>query len=424
MTTTPPEAPPGPESGGQESAQPGQPGQPGPQGGPRATSSDIKDLARLRRTTGPNKKIAGVAGGLARHLDIDPLVLRVVLVVLVFFGGAGLIVYGACWLLVPEDGDDQAPFNFDDRTRTVALVIAGIIATLALLGDTMGGYGFPWPLAIVALIVLVVVSLSDRRQDRPRVTAPPVPHTTYQATYGAPPVPQTQQGWVQPEWQAQQYVTQPIQQPAPRYRNPRKRGPILFWFTLALSALGIGILGMVDAAGAGVADSSYPALVVGICGAMLLVGAFFGRAGGLILIGLLAAVGMAGATADSRVEDRTVRTPLTADAVQDTYKIGAGELVLDLTKVTDPENLDGRRLDLRVGAGSIEVILPAALDVEYDAHAGLGDVQVFTDSQDGPGVDMTGTHSGGVGVPELALDIQVGLGEIDVHTPTTNGAFR
>ena len=42
--------------------------------------------------------------------------------VLVFFGGAGLILYGACWLLVPEDGADRAPFNLDERTRTVALI--------------------------------------------------------------------------------------------------------------------------------------------------------------------------------------------------------------------------------------------------------------------------------------------------------------
>ena len=41
----------------------------------------------------------------ARHLDVDPLILRVAFVVLVFFGGAGLILYGACWLLVPEEGD-------------------------------------------------------------------------------------------------------------------------------------------------------------------------------------------------------------------------------------------------------------------------------------------------------------------------------
>ncbi len=54
-----------------------------------------------------DRKVAGVAGGLARHLDIDPLILRVAFVVLVFFGGAGLILYGAGWLLVPEDGAER-----------------------------------------------------------------------------------------------------------------------------------------------------------------------------------------------------------------------------------------------------------------------------------------------------------------------------
>ena len=418
MTTTPPEAPTGPEPAGD----PGPP--PGSQG-PRATSSDIKDLARLRRTTGPNKKIAGVAGGLARHLDIDPLVLRVLLVVLVFFGGAGLIVYGACWLLVPEDGDARAPFNFDDRTRTVALVIAGVIATLALLGDTMGGYGFPWPLAIVALVVLVAVSISDRRQDRPKPTAPPVPHTVQPVSYDVPPVPQTQQGWVQPEWQAQQYTTQPIQQPAPpRYRNPRKRGPILFWFTLALSALGIGLLGMADAAGAEVADSAYPALVVAICGVMLLIGAFFGRAGGLILVGLLAALGMAGATADSRWDDRTTYTPASAAMVDDTYDMGAGEQVLDLTQVSDLENLDGRSIKLETGAGSIEVLVPQGLDVDAEVHVGLGDADVFGQTNDGPDITMTRHHEGGIGAPLVHLDINVGLGEVDVRVLETTGADR
>ena len=47
------------------------------------------------------------------------------------------------------------------------------------------------------------------------------------------------------------------------------------------------MLGIVDLAGAGVADAAYPALAVAITGVMLLVGAFFGRAGGLILVGLV-----------------------------------------------------------------------------------------------------------------------------------------
>ena len=402
----PPEAPPGPDAAGD-------PGPPqGPQDGPRATRDDIRDLARLRRTTGPDKKIAGVAGGLARHLDVDPLILRVALVVLVFFGGAGLIVYAACWLLVPEDGDQRAPFNFDDRTRTVALVIAGVIATLALVGDTMGGYGFPWPLAVIALVVLLVVAFGDR--DKPKPSAPAVPHappTPYapQAQYA----PQTQHGWVAPVTPG--YPAPPAATWQPRPPHPRKRGPILFWFTLALAALGIGVLGIIDLAGAGVADSAYPALVLAICGVMLLVGAFFGRAGGLIFLGLVAAIGMAGATAGSRWEDRVVRLPDTADQVQSRYELGVGELVLDLTDVQDLQDLDGRAIDLRTGAGRIEVILPEGLDVDVVAHVGLGDAEVFGDTQDGGGIDLTGSHDGGVGVPELDLDIEVGLGEVDVY---------
>ena len=38
---------------------------------------------------------------------------------------------------------------------------------------------------------------------------------------------------------------------------------MLFWFTLALPALGIGVLGIVDLAGVPIADAAYPALAVG-----------------------------------------------------------------------------------------------------------------------------------------------------------------
>ena len=84
-----------------------------------------------------------------------------------------------------------------------------------------------------------------------------------------------------------------------------------------------------------VADPAYPAVAVGITGVMLLVGAFYGRAGGLILLGLLSAIGLAGATAADNWEgtDR-YETPQTASAVQDKYDFGAGDLTLDLTPST------------------------------------------------------------------------------------------
>ena len=98
MTQNPPEAP------AEHPSDAG--GHAGPDGGPRVTRDEIRDLGRLRRSR-DDRKIAGVAGGLARHLDIDPIIVRVALVVLIFFGGAGLLIYGAGWLLVPEEGTER-----------------------------------------------------------------------------------------------------------------------------------------------------------------------------------------------------------------------------------------------------------------------------------------------------------------------------
>ena len=111
--------------------------------------------------------------------------------------------------------------------------------------------------------------------------------------------------------------------------------------------------------------------------------------------------------------------------MQDRYELGAGELVLDLTDVTDPQNLDGRTIELRTGAGRVEVLLPEGLDVDVIANVGLGDADVFGDTQDGGGIDMAGSYDGGVGVPDLDLDIEIGLGEVDVHViDETNGVVR
>ena len=48
------------------------PPQPPPGDGPRVTRDEVRDLSRLRRSR-DDRKIGGVAGGLARHLDIDPI---------------------------------------------------------------------------------------------------------------------------------------------------------------------------------------------------------------------------------------------------------------------------------------------------------------------------------------------------------------
>src|SRR3954447_24128978 len=81
-------------------------------GGPRVSAQQMRDVNRLRRSKG-DRYIAGVAGGLGRHFDVDPTLIRVLLAVLTLFGGAGILVYGVIWLFVPEDGQDRAPIELN-----------------------------------------------------------------------------------------------------------------------------------------------------------------------------------------------------------------------------------------------------------------------------------------------------------------------
>ena len=57
----------------------------------------------LRRNA-DDKMLAGVASGLARYLDADVTLVRIVFAVLSVIGGVGVPLYLACWLLIPEDG--------------------------------------------------------------------------------------------------------------------------------------------------------------------------------------------------------------------------------------------------------------------------------------------------------------------------------
>ena len=140
------------------------------------TREDLRNLDRLRRTTGANKYVAGVAGGVARHFDIDPAIVRVLFVVLTFFGGTGLMLYGALWLLLPEDDGDQAIINLDSRSLTFALLAVLVFGAVLLVGDSWGGYGFPWPLTVIGLVVAVVLLSRDRRNPP---APPPVSYTPY-----------------------------------------------------------------------------------------------------------------------------------------------------------------------------------------------------------------------------------------------------
>jgi phage shock protein C len=54
------------------------------------------------------RMIAGVAAGMAQYLGIDVTIVRIALAVLTVVGGAGIPVYVAGWLLIPDEQSDQS----------------------------------------------------------------------------------------------------------------------------------------------------------------------------------------------------------------------------------------------------------------------------------------------------------------------------
>jgi phage shock protein PspC (stress-responsive transcriptional regulator) len=65
------------------------------------TSSYPHEPRRLFRSSA-NKVIGGVCGGLGEYFDIDPNVIRLIAVLLVFFGGLSLWVYIIMWIVLPQ----------------------------------------------------------------------------------------------------------------------------------------------------------------------------------------------------------------------------------------------------------------------------------------------------------------------------------
>jgi len=71
-----------------------------------ATITDQPAARQLRRSA-DDRMLAGVAGGIARYLGADVTLVRVIIAALALFTGAGVALYIAAWLLIPEDGEDQ-----------------------------------------------------------------------------------------------------------------------------------------------------------------------------------------------------------------------------------------------------------------------------------------------------------------------------
>ena len=110
--------------------------------------------------------IGGVCGGLGEYFHIDPVIIRLIFVLLLFANGIGLLAYILFWIIVPEEpseGEEVQPKGEEDMTRAATrgnlwggaiLIIIGLYFLLRNLGF-LGGLDFSlvWP------VILIVIGL-------------------------------------------------------------------------------------------------------------------------------------------------------------------------------------------------------------------------------------------------------------------------
>ena len=348
------------------------------------TVTPVKELRRSH----DDRILAGVSGGLGQYFDLSPTFFRVGFALLTLVGGAGILLYVAAALVMPEEGRaDSIASEALRRHRDRPWLLLGValvgIAFLSLVAQARfwPNTGFAWVLLLLGGLTIV---LAQRRADR-RERAVPAAEDAL---------------------------------PAVR-REPRP--PSLFVPTVGILLAVGGALSLLSAVGVPIRwDVALAAAAIGT-GAVVVAGAALRRrTGGLVLVGLvLTALAIGVSAIDVRLEGpigtRTFR-PLDASDVQRSYDMSIGDLRLDLrnTSLAAGET----EIDANVGVGELRVVVPRDVAVDVDATVSAGRVEVFGREDDGFDARLDVRASGSDDSRIVRLHAHTGIGDVVVaRTP-------
>ena len=368
------------------------------------TTDDAPPRRLVRPTEG--RWLGGVAAGLGRYFDVNPLVYRIAFAALALVGGTGLLLYLAAWLVIPGEDDDESiavEALRGRRDQPWLLVGVGLLAFGALFALSEAhfwpGTGNVWLAATLVGGALVWWHVSQRA-DRPRAVQ------TASAPVAADEAEQPDQ------------ATTRVQPPPPPPKPPARQSLFAPVLGALLAAAGLfGLLAVLDVYDVDVAAALAAGVV--IVGAAIAFGAMTQRrVGGLVFLGLLllAAFSLAAITpvsVSAGVGEKSER-PTTVTALDPSYEHGIGELELDLGDITLPTGTTS--VDASVGIGKIVVTVPEDVALVIDAHAGVGSIDLMGARDDGVDADRTITLPGSTpDAPVLDLEADIAIGDIQVQ---------
>jgi phage shock protein PspC (stress-responsive transcriptional regulator) len=436
-----------------------------------------KDVQSWRRSRS-DRMVAGVCGGIGRALDIDPVLIRVVMAVMIIVG-PGVPFYVAAWFLMPDEGSDRslAQSLFGDRVRPdrpwLWPVVIGACVFLAIAMMSFNfGKGVPGPVIVIGLLWLFVfrrkgrgmrgrgtgsthgASGNDHLSHRgahwsgtlgnptatDSTTAPATPPYAgdpaapsgrpYPGSSGVPEESAASSATqrpqdrivdpVQPVWTEDDplglYVDEApqVRQQQPAPAQAPGRRGIKPLVVLAAGSA-VGIAVL-----AGLSTPAMLAIGLATLGIGMLIGGFFGRTIALLPLGILLALGVLVTTVFDRVPHQfrdvnyVAAQGSTIDATSTTYRFDAGSVQLDLRKATFAKDA---KVVVNGTAGEIVVTLPPNVHVKGDLSAKAGDLDAFGEQRGGRNVYLAVTDIGAAakpGLPTVVLDLDVKLGSIRV----------
>ena len=326
------------------------------------TPPDPPGPRRLTRSS-TDTVLGGGGGGLGRYFGVDPILFRIGFAVAALAGGAGLLAYFALWLLVPDEhgeGVKRPPAG------QLALLAGGALLLIVVLGVLPGIDFFIWPgffgLVALGLLVAAVVG-ADRGGDA--------------------------------------------------------GGRLLRALLVVLAVFAAAVAGLAAGVGTAFGGGAVVAGIVIALGLGLIAGAFGrGRRWLIVPALVLAAPAAIVQAADLRVEggvgEREYR-PLSDANLASPYRLGAGELTIDLTEF----DFTRGRTDLQVdmGMGAVEVIVPDDVCVSSRARVGAGVAEVFGQENGDIDLDWSQRPRNEGDAPELFVDAEVDFGALVVRHP-------
>jgi phage shock protein PspC (stress-responsive transcriptional regulator) len=450
MSERPPEAPPGEQAPVPATApsttQPPPPIEP-PPAAPGAGPAPGPAPGTVRRLTrrADRRIIAGVAGGIADYLGIEAWVVRIGFVVLVPFGGFGLLAYLIAWLLVPVAGSSESLATSILRRPPSGwrsyVGVALILLAVAILASAFSEPSVIWAIALIAFGIFLFRNEDPEPPDRrppgggepgpPGTTAqlPAVPPAATTTTEPLPPLPAPGRDTATlpsdlPVWSP---PPPPPDQAgawgAPPPRRPRRRpflGPLTFAVALIVTGLALALdnLNVVD-----LSIGQVLAVFLTVLGGGLLVGTWWGRAWGLIPIGLLAVPlaavpALAGAVPVQGGLAERVFQPANPAQVRSSYRLAGGEMILDLSKVSFGPGAPP--VEASVAGGRLLVVLPDEVAAAVRGRVGVGSLDLLGHVDSGTQVDSTVALPAAKPpvkglAPTVKLDLMAGYGVIEVR---------